>query len=83
MSDFGDRGPILGPFPFFQTTYGDSLKFGMDTMVTLVQGLIFYGGTWYGDWSVISQDTVVQNDNLKCRVESFDPAKAEHTDSII
>lgn len=79
MSDWGAQGPVLGPFPFLQTTYGDSLKFGKSTMLTLVQGLIFYAGTWYGDWSVISQDTVMQQDNLKCRVELFDPAKAEHS----
>jgi hypothetical protein len=48
MRTFGTKGPVLGPFPFLQTAYGDSLKFDRSVVVELVQGLIFYGGTFYG-----------------------------------
>jgi hypothetical protein len=74
MEDFGSQGPVIGPLPFLHTTYGDCLKFG-EGMVGLVQGLIFYDGIFYGDWSVISEDLVQATPSLKCRVEAFDETK--------
>lgn len=78
MRRFGKPGPVLGPFPFLQTTYGDNLKFDRSMMIDLVQGLIYYAGTFYSDWSVIDGDTVCRSEDLQQRLETFDPAKAVH-----
>ena len=39
-----------------------------------VPDLLFYDGTYYGDWSVFSSD--VLTDDLKSRVQQFDGNKA-------
>ena len=78
MRTFGTKGPVLGPFPFLQTAYGDSLKFDRSVVVELVQGLIFYGGTFYGSWSVIDSDTVCRSEDMQQRLETFEPSKAIH-----
>ena len=78
MRTFGTKGPVLGPFPFLQTAYGDSLKFDRSVVVELIQGLIFYGGTFYCSWSVIDSDTVYRSEDMQQRLETFEPSKAIH-----
>jgi hypothetical protein len=76
MRTFGTPGPVLGPFPFMQTAYGDRMKFDRSVVVELVQGLIYYDGTFYGGWSVIDGDTVCRSEDLQQRLETFEPSKA-------
>jgi hypothetical protein len=78
MRTFGTKGPVLGPFPFMQTAYGDRHKFDRSVVVELIQGLIFYGGTFYGSWSVIDSDTVCRSEDMQQRLETFEPSKAIH-----
>jgi hypothetical protein len=40
--------------------------------------LIFYGGTFYGSWSVIDSDTVYRSEDMQQRLETFEPSKAIH-----
>jgi hypothetical protein len=78
MRAFGTPGPVLGPFPFMQTAYGDRLKFDRSVIIELVDGLIYYGGTFYGGWSVIDEDTVCRSEDLQQRLETFEPTQAIH-----
>lgn len=54
LDGWGIEGPIFGPYSFFHTTYGVEIKFDEDNehVLNIVDGLIFYGGMYYGDWSV-------------------------------
>jgi hypothetical protein len=78
MRAFGTPGPVLGPFPFMQTAYGDRLKFDRSVIIELIDGLIYYGGTFYGGWSVIDEDTVCRSEDLQQRLETFEPTQAIH-----
>lgn len=69
---------MLGPFPFMQTIYGDCLKFDRSVVVEPIDGLFYYGGTFFGGWSVIAADTVCRSEDLQQRLETFEPAKAIH-----
>ena len=62
MDDWGDRGPILGPFRWVHTTYAGTIHLGNqdvpgDAIGDLrVDGdMVYYDGAWYGDWSVFDQ----------------------------
>lgn len=54
LNGWGVDGPIFGPYPYFHLTYGVEIKFDADGCHTLsiVDGLVFYGGVYYGDWSI-------------------------------
>jgi len=62
MDDWGERGPILGPFRWIHTTYAGTIHLGNedapdDSVGDLhVDGdMVYYDGAWYGDWSVFDQ----------------------------
>lgn len=75
LEDWGEPGPIFGPFPFFHTTYGAHIQFGDgDSRLTIVGDLVCYGGLFYGDWSVFDGPP---SDEDRHRLADFDPAKAE------
>lgn len=52
MEDWGEQGPVFGPFPFFHTTYGSEIKFGEGLYLKIVGDCVYYDGWYYGDWSV-------------------------------
>lgn len=55
LHDWGSVGPIFGPFEYFHTTYACEIKFGEEEYVLSIKdGMVFYDGVWYGDWSVFS-----------------------------
>jgi hypothetical protein len=63
LNDWGTDGPVFGPLSYVHTTYGAHVKLGQaeepfDNLGDLyvVDGLLFYGGVWYGDWSVCTED---------------------------
>jgi hypothetical protein len=43
-----------------------------------IDGLFYYGGTFFGGWSVIAADTVCRSEDLQQRLETFEPAKTIH-----
>lgn len=66
MDNWGTTGPILGPFSWVHTTYSTFIHLGAlngDELgdLTLVDDMVFYEGVYYGDWSVISAETVSEN----------------------
>ena len=76
LNNWGERGPIFGPFDYFHTTYSCEIKFGDGHVLSMVDDLVYYDGTYYGDWSVFSDSVIHKKDSLKGRLQSFDPAKA-------
>jgi hypothetical protein len=71
MSGWGTEGPVLGPFPFVHSTYGTDIKVDSDAPIFLVDGLFYYDGAYYGDWSVISADHALGDPKLASRIEPF------------
>lgn len=74
LEDWGFNGPVLGPFPFFHTTYGSDIKLG-DTGIIVMgnqidfppwnsDDLIDFLGGLYGDMSVFGPE-YIKNDLRK------------------
>lgn len=60
MENWGEDGPVLGPFKWVHTTYGTMIHLGDkngDTLedLDIVKGLVFYKGMFYGDWSIFDE----------------------------
>lgn len=56
MTEAGFDGPVLGPLPYVHTTYGESIKVGDGIMLDVVGDCLAYGGKFYGDWTVITEE---------------------------
>lgn len=56
MEDWGESGPIFGPFDYIHTTYGSDIKLGELGVLSVVDDVVFYNGMLYGDWSVCTLD---------------------------
>jgi len=58
LDDWGFDGPVFGPYDWAHTTYAMHLKLGRKdgTLHELFvdEDMLYYGGAWYGDWSVFS-----------------------------
>jgi hypothetical protein len=82
LQDWGSQGPILGPLAYVHTTYSTDIKVetldGIDGVLQVVgelPDLLYYDGTYYGDWSVIGQEAL--GNDLLPRVQPFEKAKAQ------
>ena len=86
MPDWGMDGPVLGPFDWVHTTYASHIRGGRDVECVieffLVKGLILYDGIYYGDWSVISHETVEACHGLKMRLQAPDEKKARPKETV-
>ena len=71
LDGWGEDGPTFGPFPFFHMTYCSEIKFGDGLCLEVVDGLVFYDGVYYGDWSFTAKP--VSGDSF---IDVFDAAKA-------
>lgn len=85
LDDWGEDGPILGPFNWIHTTYanhirgfpvteGDSIDFH------LVGDMLHYDGVFYGDWSVISEPV---DEEGKKRIQQMTREKAQLSTEIL
>ncbi|EEF63353.1 hypothetical protein [Pedosphaera parvula] len=59
LSDWGPDGPIFGPFDWVHTTYAADVRCGDNDGSNLIElhideDCLYYGGMWYGDWSVFA-----------------------------
>jgi hypothetical protein len=78
MDDWGEMGPTLGPFQFVNSVAGSELSLGYDgEELKIVDGLVYYDGMWFGDWSVFSAHTFENSLEMKQRHEVFDQEKAK------
>ena len=78
LDDWGEQGPVFGPLSFVHTTYGSVIHLGeptapFDTIgdLYIVEGLVYYNGMYYGDWSVSNDPTDLQRDRLVTYKELF------------
>ncbi len=77
LEDWGAPGPVFGPLEYVHTTYGVDVKFTYadnskrNGWLTVVDGLVYYDGFYYGDWS-----TSPALDQLEDRLAEFDQTKA-------
>jgi hypothetical protein len=68
LDDWGFNGPVLGPFPFFHTTYQSDIKLGDDGIVVMGKQVDFppwdsndyidFLGGLYGDMSVFGPEYI-------------------------
>lgn len=58
MDDWGDDGPVLGPFEYVQITYLQTLRLGLpdggDGWIRKVDDMLYYDGVYYGDLDIVS-----------------------------
>ena len=75
LQGWGDDGPIFGPYPYFHTVYGTEILFDQAAAHSLpiVDGLVFYGGAYYGDWSVFDGTVDIED---RDRLTTFDAPRA-------
>lgn len=80
LNEWGGQGPVLGPLRHFHVTYG------MHRIITEEEdwigdlffepdGCVYYDGMWYGDYSIISAETVASSEQLEDRVEKPEKEK--------
>ena len=86
MDDWGELGPVFGPFRFVHTTYASDIKLGRnkDTPQDLfiLRDMVYYDGMWYGDWSVFQESTFEKQRSLQERRQDFDITKAAIPEDI-
>ena len=92
LDDWGPNGPIFGPYDWVHITYTCHIKLGKNNgddvdELCIVDDLVYYGGKFYGDFSVFSDDLIVPErpirrfePALKDRMEPFDKDKADFGD---
>ncbi|MBC7931832.1 MAG: hypothetical protein H7Z38_14830 [Rubrivivax sp.] len=76
LDDWGEQGPVLGPFEFVHVTYAQEINLdeeGAD--LKIVDGMVFYGGRYYGDYSIVSAIKFASSPELQARHETFDQTK--------
>lgn len=77
--DAGQDGPTFR-FTYVHTTYGDDLKIETldehEDYFTVFEGMVYYDGMFYGDWSVYSEDSP----DAPNECETFDQKKARLPD---
>jgi hypothetical protein len=92
LDDWGFQGPVLGPFPFIQVTYGE-IKLGetitwhekeatsnphyLDPLYISKDGLVTYIGSFYGDFSIFS------NPNPELKKQIKETQKVFNTDPAL
>ena len=84
MDDWGTDGPVFGPYEFVHTTYTTEVKLGDGKkdccdILFFFEDMLFYGGVYYGDWSVFTEEVFTQG---KCQTTSFEQSKANLPTSI-
>ena len=86
LEDWGEPGPVFGPFRFVHTTYASHIKLGSDAdtlqELNVLEDMVYYGGMWYGDWSVFRASTFRDESALQQRHQAFDAQKAAIPDHL-
>jgi hypothetical protein len=74
--DYGSEGPVLGPFDRAECARLSGLDFGADGALHAVGHLLFYGGSYFSRFAVITEERFDDRPALRKRHETFDRAKA-------
>jgi hypothetical protein len=83
MENWGENGPVFGPYAYAHTTYASDIRMGglkadyddVDTLFISTNDLVYYDGMWYGDWSVFASEEL--NNEHASRHKSFDQTKSK------
>lgn len=80
LETWSRQGPVF-LVEYVHITYGGDLKLGLpdpagDGDLHYVDDLVFYGGVYYGDWSVFPQALLRREPEIKARLVQFDSALA-------
>lgn len=77
LTCWGEDGPIFGPYPYFHHTYLVDIKFDEEECheLVIVEGLVFYDGMYYGDWSIFDGPPEGSDVGL---ISDFVPELARH-----
>jgi len=76
LDDWGEDGPIFGPYPFFHTVYGSEITFDAEQShaLPIIDGFVFYDDVFYGDWSVYDGPVDVSDES---RLKEFEAARTK------
>lgn len=80
LSDWGADGPVFGPFDHFHTTYATDIRFDGGAL-RIVDEMVYYGGLYYGDWSVFDDAVFADSESLRALHAEFDAAKADYVET--
>ncbi len=65
LDDWGSDGPVFGPYQFVHTTYTYHVKLGKPDgtfdELSVFDDMLYYGGVYYGDWSVFGKDILEES----------------------
>ncbi len=80
LDNWGSQGPVF-LVDYVHVTYRCDIKLGIaapagDGDLRFHEDLVFYDGTYYGDWSVFPAALIRADDALARRVETYDKHKA-------
>jgi hypothetical protein len=79
MNDWGEDGPLLGPFEWVQITYFQTVRCGLadggEVWLTRYDDMVFYDGMYYGDFDVLSSKNSSRISGKK--VAPYEPKLAE------
>jgi hypothetical protein len=81
LETWGSQGPVF-LVEHVHVTYRCDIKLGIpepagDGDLRFHEDLVFYDGTYYGDWSVFPPSLVESDGALARRVQTYDKHKAE------
>lgn len=82
ITALGESGPVFGPYDcYYHITYVDLIRMLRKSDedphdIRIIGGLLYYDGSYYGDWAVISEDSIQEGGLDKC-VAPFEEAKAQ------
>lgn len=87
MEDWGEPGPLLGPFEWIQVSYLKNIRVGFldekgnnqDGMFAVVDDMVFYDGMYYGDYDILSASRLSTRDMKKSMAERFDQSLTKVT----
>lgn len=77
LDDWGDDGPVLGPFKFAHVAWACEINLGDDgESLKIVDSAVLYGGVYYADFSVVAAPHFDNTGELRAMHEPFDQRKA-------
>jgi len=83
MDDWGSDGPVFGPYQFVHATYAYHLKLGRPDgdydEIFVYEDMLYYGGVYYGDWSVFDAEIFKES---QFQIIRFEPNKAKLSDKV-
>jgi hypothetical protein len=74
LDDWGFDGPVLGPYPSIQITYGRHIKSGINQFGIDSEGFVELAGAYYGDFEIVD-DALIDKGSSWWRGDSWETLK--------